>query len=807
MATNDQMDRSFLTASVPELLKKLTTQEKISLLAGKDWWSTVPVARLNIPSIKVTDGPNGARGGSFFKMTPASALPNATCIGASFSKPLVEEAGALLAAETQARNAVCLLAPTINIQRSPLGGRAFESFSEDPTHSGLIAASYVNGLQAKGVSATIKHFVANDQEHERMGEDSIVSQRALREIYLRPFQIAQKLSKPWAYMTSYNKLNGTHCSENEWLLQQVLRKEWGHDGLIMSDWYGTYSVSESINAGLNLEMPGKAIWRDSKLINHLIGAHKIDLRAIDKVAGELLRWIQKCAKENEELVYAKPSEEKTRHDEKEADAKILRKIGGEGIVLLKNEGNVLPIQGKKRVAVIGPNAKAKVITGGGSAQLRAAWSQTPWEGLESNKPDDVTLDYSLGAFTAKFLPPLDSSFTAVDGSAGFTLRHYPIEGGKQGSKAVVEETWDSSDMFMGDFYHPDLTGGYFTEVESIFTSPVDGEYEFGLCVTGQGWVYVDDKQIIDNASKQTMGESFFNCGTVEVKATVPVKKGQQYKVRMLHDSRHPEDRQNGDSTPFAIVGIRLGAFVKYDPDTAIREAADLASQSDSAVLVVGLNADWESEGYDRPTLSLPLKTDELITKVAEAQPNTIVVIQAGSAVSMPWIEKVKGVVYAWYGGNEGGNAISDIIYGKINPSGRLPITLPVREADVAAKLNYKSARGQIYYEEGIWVGYKHHNARSIAPLFPFGHGLSYTTFEYSNLKLTTPPPTGSVKADEWKLTASVTVKNTGKVKGSHSVHFYTLPPKETATGLKHPEWTLQGFTKVYDLAPGAEETV
>jgi beta-glucosidase len=359
-----------------------------------------------------------------------------------------------------------------------------------------------------------------------MGENSIVSQRALRDIYLRPFQIAQKLSTPWAYMTSYNKVNGTHCSENKFLLQDVLRKEWGHDGLIMSDWYGTYSVSESINAGLDLEMPGKAIWRDSKLVSHLIGAHKIDLRAIDKVAGELLKWVQKLAKENEELVYAKPSEEKTRYEEKEADAKILRKIGGEGIVLLKNEGEVLPIKGQKKVAVIGPNAKAKVLTGGGSAQLRAAWSQTPYEGLEANKPDGVSLSYSLGASTAKYIPSLDSAFTALDGSAGFTLRHYAIVDGKQASKPAVEEVWDTSDMFMGDFYHPELVDGYFTEVEAIFTSPIDGEYEFGLCVTGQGWVWVDGEMIIDNSSKQTMGESYFNNGTIEVIGSIPVKKGK-----------------------------------------------------------------------------------------------------------------------------------------------------------------------------------------------------------------------------------------------------------------------------------------
>ena len=222
--------------------------------------------------------------------------------------------------------------------------------------------------------------------------------------------------------------------------------------------------------------------------------------------------------------------------------------------------------------------------------------------------------------------------------------------------------------------------------------------------------------------------------------------------------------------------------------------------------MAGLNADWESEGHDRPDLSLPLRSNDLITAVAEANPNTVVVLQCGSALAMPWLDKVAGVVYAWYGGNETGNAIADIVWGKVNPSGRLPLSFPKREVDVAAHLNYKSAQTKIHYQEGIWVGYKHHNANKIPAMFPFGHGLSYTSFEYSDLKITEQPKTG-VSADDWKLEASVKVTNTGKVAGSHSVHFYTCPPPETATSLKHPEATLQAFDKVYDLAPGASATV
>ena len=255
-----------------------------------------------------------------------------------------------------------------------------------------------------------------------------------------------------------------------------------------------------------------------------------------------------------------------------------------------------------------------------------------------------------------------------------------------------------------------------------------------------------------------------------------------------------------------MIGIRVGAFPVVHPDEAIAEAVALAKSSDVALIVTGLNHDWESEGFDRPNLSLPLLNDTLIAAVTAAQPNTVVVVQTGSAVSMPWINEVKGAMVTWYGGNECGNAIADVVYGTVNPAGRLPVTFPKREEDIAAASNYKSARTQIHYEEGIWVGYKHHNARKIAPLFPFGHGLSYTTFDYSELKIASSPKSGT-KPDEWKMEVSVTVRNTGQVTGDHSVHFYTTPPKETATSLRHPDVALQAFGKIHGLKAGGTEVV
>jgi beta-glucosidase len=274
----------------------------------------------------------------------------------------------------------------------------------------------------------------------------------------------------------------------------------------------------------------------------------------------------------------------------------------------------------------------------------------------------------------------------------------------------------------------------------------------------------------------------------------------------LHDTRRPENVRYLVSSGLRYDGIRIGAQPAYDADQAILDAVKLAKEVDTVILSVGLNQDWESEGDDRPTLHLPMRTDELVFKVAEANPNTIVVIQGGSAVAMPWLDKVKGVVQAWYGGGEAGTGIADIVYGHVNPSGRLPLTFPNRNLDNPAALSFKSFNGKTYYEEGIWVGYRHYNAREIQPLFPFGFGLSYTTFDYENLQITSVSPKGT-KAGEWKLRAKVTVKNTGPITGNHSVHFYLSPPPETATGLKHPEYTLQAFTKVYDLAAGESQTV
>lgn len=359
-----------------------------------------------------------------------------------------------------------------------------------------------------------------------MGQDSIVPPRALREIYLRPFQLAHKIAQPWGYMTSYAKLNGTHCAEHDWLLNQVLRGEWGHDGIVMSDWTGTYSVSEAINAGLNIEFPGPTKWRTKDLVNHLITAHKIDIRQIDSLATEILKWVQKLAQKNEDTVYGEKKGERTRWEAKEEDSKLVRRIITEGTVLLKNEGEILPVK-KGKVAVIGPNAKAKVFTGGGSARLQPAWSSTPWQGLVSEKPEGVELSYAVGTLTAKYAPLWDESFTASDGSVGFDAYHYPLDAeGKMADKHVAWDKLTRSEPRFNNFKRTGLADHWFTEIKATFTSPMNGEYEFSLIGTGKFWFWVDGEQVVDMSNYKKKGGAFYGNGSEETKVKVKVEEGK-----------------------------------------------------------------------------------------------------------------------------------------------------------------------------------------------------------------------------------------------------------------------------------------
>ncbi|KAJ7066458.1 glycoside hydrolase family 3 protein [Mycena amicta] len=796
------MDRSFLQTDIPTLVEKsLTINEKISLLGAPNFWNTTSIPRLNIPSVRMSDGPNGVRGSSHFVASPGQCLPCGTAMGATFDPELIRKVGSLLAEEAKAKSSVVLLAPTCNIQRSPLGGRAFESFSEDPHLSGTMAASYIAGLQANGVSATIKHFVANDQEHERTAAESVMSDRALREIYLYPFMLAQKHASPGAYMTSYGRVQGVHCSESPFLLRRILREEWGFTGLVMSDWYGTYGIDEPLNAGLDLEMPGPPRFRNPLLVNHCLTAQKLHLSTLNERVTNLLSFVQRQAQRNPEVVYG-DGIERTR-DSPEM-RKFCRKLAADSIVLLKNREKLLPFtpNNVKKLAVIGPNATQAIISGGGSAALKPSYTVSPYEGLLSGAPEGVEIKYALGCYAHKYLPTLEKNLQTLSGEPGWLCSFYNHDEHDQPlSEPLAAIIVTDTRIKLVDFLPPGLTTRWSIKLTGRLMVEKTAPFELGLTVAGRARLWVNGIMTIDNWDHQTPGDFFYGQGSIEEKAVIKLTAHEPVDILVEYTNTPP--LTDGDSSissqPALMRGVRLGGCEKIDDDKAIEAAVSLAKECDAVVFVAGLSPEWESEGFDRPTLDLPGRQQEVISRIAEANPKTCVCIQAGAPTSMPWIEKVGGVLQTWYLGNEVGNAIADVVWGYVNPGGRLPLTFPVKIEETPAYLNdnLKISTGKIHYREDLFVGYKHYHARKVQPLFEFGFGLSYTTFSFKTLSVSEP----ELLDKGVRVRVSITLQNDGEVTGSEVAQIYvTFPGVGVPTT---PEYQLKGFAKVKDVEPGA----
>ncbi|TCD66746.1 hypothetical protein EIP91_000987 [Steccherinum ochraceum] len=797
----------FKNASIPDLVEQLTTDEAILLTAGVGFWHTHGVPRLGIPAVKVSDGPNGVRGNHFLMSTPAKCLPSATALGATFDPELIETVGRkLIAEECKLKAASVLLAPTCNIQRNPLGGRSFESFSEDPHLSGLIAAAYVKGVQAGGIGVAIKHFVGNDKEDDRMAYDSIMSERALREVYLMPFMLAEKYSKPWSFMTAYNRVNGTHVSENTTILQNIFRKEWGSDATIMSDWFGVYSVDKSINAGLDLEMPGLNKWRTLDLVNRSIGSRKTTVRIVKERARKVLELVQKCAQGAPEILDG-DGIEYTR--ESEEDKALMRSLAAQSIVLLKNDNNLLPLkpkeQGLKKVAIIGGNAKAIVLSGGGSAALKGSYFISPFEGIAAALSSDVEITYSEGARAVKTQPTLDYEIF-TDGKRGWNGEWFAHESDDSMTPVATPfrtQFMDETRLFISTSYPEGITKKFTLRLKGqLKPREQDTLFEFGLISAGRARLYVDGNLVIDNWTKQRRGDYFFGSGSQEDRGTYQLKAGVAHDIYVEYcNVRAPADDDLVEAIMDSNPGVRLGGAEVINEEELIAEAVKLAEEADAVIAVVGLNGDWETEGYDRTTLALPGRTDELVSKVAKANPKTIVVTQSGSSITLPWTSEVPALVHSWYLGNATGEAIADVLTGKVNPSGKMSLTFPKRLEDVPSHGYFHSENGKVRYSEDLLVGYKHYHHRGIAPEFHFGHGLSYTTFSYSDFKLSEPV----VANNDIEITATVTVMNTGDIAGTETVQLYTTLP--STPEVTQPPLQLKAFAKVKDLAPGQSQTV
>ncbi|MEO8355509.1 MAG: glycoside hydrolase family 3 C-terminal domain-containing protein [Chloroflexota bacterium] len=757
---------------INDLLSQMTLEEKISMLAGADLWHSVAVPRLGIPQFKTTDGPNGARGASGSMSSPSVATPVGIALGATWNPALVEKVGNVLADELEAKGAHILLAPTVNIHRTPIAGRNFECYSEDPFLSGMMASAYIKGIQDKGKGACIKHFIANDQEFERFSISSEVDERTLREIYLEPFRIAIRNSKPWAVMSSYNRVNGTYACEYDHSLKEILKDEWGFDGIVMSDWFGTYD-KEVPAGGLDLEMPGPARWMAEEHVKNVLENGTLTEDGLNDKVRRLLGVLEKAG------LFENPVLQPERGEDKPEHRAIIREAAQEAIVLLKNNG-ILPLANTvKTIAMIGPYARTAQILGGGSSSVTPHYTVSPFDGIKDPEGRDVLVEAAFGTFIHKNLPaPAPDTLSTASGENGLRLSLYA--GTEFSGEPLYAETTTGVQHGWFDHSVPHVPQDNFSlRMEGLFTPKESGLHTLSLTAVGWCRLFLDGKLVVDHSSDSDMGQ--------QRTATLELEGGKPYDIKLEYYWKgNPRWRS-----------VAIGHQPPHATDL-IAEAVELARRSDVAVVVAGLNDEWESEGFDRVDMKLPGEQDELIRQVVAANPNTIVVLNVGSPVEMPWVDDVPAIVQLWYDSQEQGNALADVLFGDVNPSGKLPTTFPVRLQDNPAYINYPGENGRVHYGEGIFVGYRYYDKKEVAPLFPFGHGLSYTSFEYSNLRISetsiTPHQTLEVKVD---------VTNTGKVNGKEIVQLYVRDVKST---FARPRKELKGFEKV-ELAPQQTKTV
>ncbi|KAH6970298.1 glycoside hydrolase superfamily, partial [Fusarium avenaceum] len=778
------------TIDVESTLASLTLAEKISLLSGSDFWHSAAIPSHDIAAIKCTDGPNGARGGRFFNPVPALCIPCGTGLGATWNPELLYAAGQLLSRECEAKGAHVWLGPTVNLVRGPLNGRGFESFSEEPYLSGVMATAIINGVQSRGTAAALKHFVANDQETAKMSVDICMSERALREVYLKPFQMAVRDAKPKVVMSSYNKVNGVHVSESKKLLQDILRREWQYNGLVMSDWYGTYGCTDALNAGVDIEMPGPSRHRADKAIVAVVSG-KVSRNTIDERARKVLELVNNTAA-------ARVSTKETTRDSPD-DRALNRRLATESVVLLKNSSKLLPLQAQdcEDVAIIGPNAKLPAACGGGSANLRPYYTSSVFQGIRDQLPSNATVHFEPGVFGHVLLPYFTGDHVNDEnGNPGVSISFFNEPESVQNRKPFDQQNIPDTTYQLMDYDHLDQNETFFMSMKANFKPEIEGLYEFGLASYGVSKLYVDDHLVIDNETVQSHAGMFFGHGSTEVRGVYEMKAGQTYRLRVEAGSASTSRTSGGSFIPIPGGACRLGGCLKLEPAEGIRNAVATAKKCKHTFVVVGLNADLEKEGKDRESMSLPPHVDDLVSAVLEAQPNAIVVTQAGNPIEMPWRHQAKTILHSWYGGNEAGNAIADVVFGKVNPSGKLPMTFPSRLQDGPSFLSFGSDNGRIYYAEDVFVGHRWFEARGIEVAFPFGHGLSYTTFSTSGIKMT-----GS--------DVLVDIKNTGHMAGAEVIMLY-ISFDASKSGKKsrflRPVRTLAGFQKVF-LEPGQEASV
>ena len=760
-----------IEARVNSLLAKLTLEEKIDLIGGVDGFYVRASEKIGLPRLKMADGPVGVR-----NYGPSTVF-GGIGLAAAWDPELASRIGATIGQDARARGVYFMLGPGVNIYRAPLNGRNFEYFGEDPFLSARTAVAYITGMQSQGVSATIKHFMGNNSEFDRHNTDSIIDERTMREIYLPVFEAAVKEAHVGAIMDSYNLTNGQHMTQNGPLNNDLVKKEWGFSGIIMSDWDATYDAVAAANGGLDLEMPsGKFMNRQSLL--PAIKAGTVREATIDDKVRRILRtaiqfgWLD--------------------HDQTDSAMPLLNPAGKQttleaaraGMVLLKNDRNILPLEKGhiKSIAVIGPDAYPAQPAGGGSADAKSFTPVSFLEGISNYLGDSAKVYYAPG------IPTLDEMARQTQ----FTT---DAAGGKKGLKMEIFDNVNLTGppaMVRDEqhvHYEPAREGDVTNNNISIrwtgfFTPSVPGQYLAFVQGPGESGgyrLYIDKKLVLDN---WTQWYAFV--GEVPVTlAAGPHEIEMDYRAERVWGK--------------AVANLGI-----VRPETLVSaEAKTLAARADAVIIAAGFNPESEGESGDR-MFRLPPAQDELINQIAEVSKNTIVVVTSGGGVDMaPWVDHIPALLEAWYPGQQGGDALAQILFGEFNPSGRLPISIERRWEDNASHDSYypKAGSKKVEYSEKIFIGYRHFDKSSTKPLFPFGYGLSYTSFAYKNLMIT--PLSQNQQDTDQQVTLTFDVTNTGARAGADIAEIFV---GDHHAPVPRPVKELKGFAKV-NLAPGETKTV
>ncbi len=743
------------------LISQLTVEEKVLLLSGQDAWSTYALAKIGLRKMVFSDGPTGVRGPLWDERDPSLSLPSATCVAATWDRTALHSIGAISASEARRKGVDVVLGPTINLHRSPRGGRHFECYSEDPFLTGELAVAYIRGVQEQGVAATPKHYVGNDSENERFTYEAIIDEQTMHELYLAPFEAAVREANAWVIMAAYNGVNGPTLTENE-LLREPLKNSWGFDGVVVSDWTAVRTLETSANAGTDLAMPGPMTpW--SKGLVDAVYAGRVAESVIDDKVERLLRLAQRVG----------ALDSHTQRTEPFTDARVeIRRIASQGMVLVENNG-VLPLNPEtQKIAVIGAHALEGRIMGGGSATVIPFMTVSPIDGLQNSASGGIVVTHAIGTHVVEDLEQLPISQCHVQDVQGIELSLLA----KDGSELRKEMRQGSFFVYLSD---PVAQSAARLIARTTFTAKIDGLHRFGGAGIGEFALRINNLIILETVIDLTNND-------LAVALLAPPQRYVEVELKAQEQIDIELEFTPGFDDFFAYTCLFGFRAPRLPEEVEWQHAIDVASVADTAIVVVGTTALVESEGFDRESIALPGRQNELVRAIAAVNRNTIVIVNAGGPVELPWRDEVAAVLLTWFPGEEFGNALADVLFGHVEPGGRMPTTWAATLAD-APVTDTDPVDSKLVYREGVNIGYRAWATCENGPAYYFGYGLGYTTWEIIDLTTAQELSIGQ------STRVRVSMKNTGTRAGSEIVQVY-LSRHDTAV-TRPPLW-LAGFERI-----------